>query len=623
MISLRFFILLHRQIWRGRWCLFGLVSALLMPLRAQAPTAGSPKSEAIDWQPWSDSVFADAKREHKFVLLDLQAVWCHWCHVMDEKTYSDPKVMALIQSHYIAVRVDQDSRPDLANRYEDYGWPATVVYNSDGSEIVKRSGFLPPEQMASMLQAIIDDPSPGPSVLGQSQIQLNDSSSLSLSDAERRILKQQFVSGYDSKQGSWGTAQKFLNWDNVEYCLVQAQTGDAEAEKMARQTLSAQLQLIDPIWGGVDQYSAGDDWDHPHFEKIMQMQAENLRIYSEAYALWKNPVYLQTARHIYGYVRAFLTSPEGVVYVSQDADLIAGEHAGDYFKLDDAGRRKLGIPRIDTHIYSRENGWFIEALTTLYTASGNSRYCAEALRAADWIIKNRSMEKGGFRHGDEKTGALYLGDNLAMGRAFLDLYMITGDFQWLNCAEQTASFIADHFSYKARGAAVGFATAADEPGPSAYAPQPEFDENVSLARFTNLLSHYTENPRDRQMAETAMRFITSPDIVRTRLSSVGGLLLAEDEFAHDPLHLAIVGRRQDKIARRLFETAIAYPCIYKQVEWFDLHDASSRRPSMAYPELPQAAAYLCANHSCSAPVYDEAHLLALLNRKVSSKNGAP
>ena len=80
----------------------------------------------------------------KFVLLDLEAVWCHWCHVMDETTYRDPAVMALLDSNYIAVKVDQDSRPDLANRYENYGWPATVVFGPDGGEIVKRRWLYQP-----------------------------------------------------------------------------------------------------------------------------------------------------------------------------------------------------------------------------------------------------------------------------------------------------------------------------------------------------------------------------------------------------------------------------------------------------------------------------------------------
>ena len=134
----------------------------------QAADSQTHKTEASrvapNWLPWSDEVFAQAKSQQRFVLLDLEAVWCHWCHVMDVTTYKDAKVLALLNKKYLTVRVDQDSRPDLSNRYEDYGWPATVVFDAAGHEIVKRQGYLAPDEMASMLQAIIDDPTPGPSV---------------------------------------------------------------------------------------------------------------------------------------------------------------------------------------------------------------------------------------------------------------------------------------------------------------------------------------------------------------------------------------------------------------------------------------------------------------------------
>jgi len=151
---------------------------------------GEQKQDKIDWQPWSDTVFAQAKKEGRFVLLNLGAVWCHWCHVMDEVTYRDPKVIELIRSHYVAVSVDGDSRPDLANRYEDYGWPATIVFGADRGEIVKRRGYIPPRPMASMLQAIIDDPTPGPSVLPE--MELTPSNEIALSGMEaafRRAIR--------------------------------------------------------------------------------------------------------------------------------------------------------------------------------------------------------------------------------------------------------------------------------------------------------------------------------------------------------------------------------------------------------------------------------------------------
>src|ERR1700690_970759 len=133
--------------------------SLLIVLAALACTAAA-RAESIAWTSWSDEAFARAKREHKYVILDLEAVWCHWCHVMDATTYRDPRVISLLGAHYIAVRVDQDSRPDLANRYEDYGWPATVIYAPDGTEIVKKQGYVEPDGMARLLQAVVDDPSP-------------------------------------------------------------------------------------------------------------------------------------------------------------------------------------------------------------------------------------------------------------------------------------------------------------------------------------------------------------------------------------------------------------------------------------------------------------------------------
>src|SRR5437773_592095 len=213
---------------------FLLLLVLAFPAFAAKP--------AIKWVAWNDSLFAKAKREHRFVLLDLEAVWCHWCHVMDETTYKDPRVMRLLNSRYLLVKVDQDSRPDLSNRYEDYGWPATVVFDAGRHEIVKRQGYLPPRQMASILQAIIDDPTPGPSVEADPKLEIPSSSLLNT--ALRTEVHQSYLNGYDQQQGSWGTGQKLLDWDSVEYSMSLARRDhDSEAEHKVRQTLAGQLHL--------------------------------------------------------------------------------------------------------------------------------------------------------------------------------------------------------------------------------------------------------------------------------------------------------------------------------------------------------------------------------------------
>jgi uncharacterized protein YyaL (SSP411 family) len=562
-------------------------------------------AEEIQWRPWSNSIFAQAKEQGRFVLLDLGTGWCHWCHVMEEITYTDPAVVDLIRSRYLAVRVDADSRPDLANRYEDYGWPATIVFNTDGSEIVKRQGYIPPKPMASMLQAIIDDPSPGPSILPEPKLAASDHPYLS--NAERDRLRERLIDSYDSKNKGWGTVQKFLNWDTIEYCIVSSMEGDTNFARMARETLAAQLNLIDPIWGGVCQYSTDGDWQHPHFEKIMQMQAENIRAYAEAYALWGDPVYLDTSKKIYEYLKNFLMSQDGTFYASQDADLMPGEHSDDYFKLGDSERRKLGIPRVDQHVYSRENGWAINALAVLTAVSGDHQPLEDAIRAANWIIAQRRVPGGGFTHDNTDKAGPYLADTLYMGRAFLSLYTVTANRDWLRHAEEAADYIDQQFKGD-----LGYLTS---PAIGALKPKPQVDENADLARFANLLEKYSGIQTYGAMAKHAMQFLSIPDVAEERGFLVGGILLANRELTTPPLHVTVVGSKTDKVASSLFQTALKLPAFYKRVEWWDSQEGALPNGDVEYPVLESAAAFICGEHSCSPPVFSAEKLLATARKR--------
>ena len=570
--------------------------------------------QRLNWRPWSDAAFADAKRERKFVLLDLEAVWCHWCHVMDAQTYSDPAVIKLLASRYITVKSDQDSRPDLSNRYEDYGWPATVVFDADGHEIVKRQGYLAPNEMASMLQAIIDDSSPGPSIEAEAKLELP--SSPLLTDALRASLKKNYLAGYDSAHGSWGTSQKYLDWDSVEYSMDLARlANDAQAEHMARQTLAEQLHLLDPAWGGVYQYSTDGDWNSPHFEKIMQMQAENLRIYSLAYAQWRDPSYLHAAQEIRRYLKTFLTSPDGAFYTSQDADLVEGKHSAEYFALDDAGRRKLGVPRVDKHTYARENGWAIAGLVALYDATGYTSALQDATRSARWVIANRSLPGGGFRHGSKDVAGPFLGDTVAMSRAFLALYGATGDREWLAHAEAAMKFIATNFR-DPQGA--GFLTS-KTPTDKSYTPHPQRGENVMVARTANLLSYYSGDAQYEDLAKQAMRYLAAPPIVfRLPASSA---LLADLELGSAPLHLTIVGSKDDPTAQNLFQAALRYPSSYKRVEWWDAREGRLPNPDVQYPQLSRSAAFVCTGRACSPPIFKPEDVSARVDKLSAAKSG--
>ena len=313
------------------------VAALLAVVFFSPSVRASPP---IPWQDWSDTVFDRARAEGRLVLLDLGAVWCHWCHVMEETTYKDPEVVSLIQTRFVAVRVDQDARPDL---------------------------------------------------------------------------------------------------------LLRAREGDRGAERMARETLDRQLKLIDPVWGGVYQYSDSGDWDHPHFEKIMSMQAEDLRLYAQAYSQLGDARYLQAARDIHKFLTTFLRGPDGAFYVSQDADVVRGEHSGAYFKLGDAERRARGIPRVDTHLYTRETAWAATALLAIHAATGEEAHLRDAATSAEWILANRAIEGGGFRHDAVDVAGPYLGDSVAAARLFLALYAATGERRWLEHGEKTLAFMSARF----------------------------------------------------------------------------------------------------------------------------------------------------------------------------------
>ena len=573
-----------------------LISGLLALTCAGAWSLDAP----IAWQArWNEALFAEAGRTHRFVLLDLHAVWCHWCHVMDEETYADPKVRRLIAAHYVPVSIDADADPALTSRYGDWGWPATIVLAADGTEIVKRRGFIPPEQMASLLQAIIDDPTPGPSV--EAAAAPKTARSPALEPAQRAGLVHTYEALYDPAHGGWGEVHKYLDAPTMEYTLAHLDAPDTgkTAESRARQTLDANLTLIDPVWGGVYQYSDAIDWRSPHFEKLLAFQADDLRLYSLAWARWRDPRYLDAARALHRYLVEFLRSPEGAFYVSQDADLSQEVTGHAFYARDDGQRRALGIPRVDTHLYARENGWAITALCRYHDVTGEAAPLEEARRAAEWVLAHRALPAGGFRHGEADVGGPFLGDSLAMGQAFLALYRSSGERHWLEKSRAAMAFIQARFK-DPRG---GYISAPPAAGASGVFREPvrALDENSGVVRLANRLRWESGDKRYAGLAAHGMRYLAS--VAREdRLEAE--ILVADAELVGPPVHITIVGGRHDPAAAALHAAALTYPAEYLQVDWWDRSEGPPPSPEITYPALPRAAAFACTANSCSTPVFE-------------------
>lgn len=476
------------------------------------------------WQPYGPAAFETAAAENKLILLDLVAVWCHWCHVMEATTYRDPAVRAHLERHYVVVQADHDARPDLAERYRDFGWPATIILRPDGAELVKRAGYIAPDDMAGLLArtaagaaALAGDPN------APETLQLG--SAAALSEDLRDTLRQRHLDADDPRHGGLSLMQKFLDADSVEWDLHLAQQGDDRAAKRARRHLDAALALVDPAFGGAYQYSTHGDWQHPHYEKIMRTQLAYLRSYSLAYRHFDDPRYLEAGDRIAAWLGDFMQADNGGFATSQDADLEQGSKAHAYFALDRAQRLERGLPRIDRNQYADSNGMAIEGLVTLYRVSGDNRYLGSAVSALGWVLRNRRDGQGGYRHATQDSAGPYLADTLYMGRAFLALYEASGQPAWRDRAAAAATYIGDHF----RQADGGLLAAADNGTP--VKPVAQLDQNIHAVRFLYALAAQTGDPAHKALGDHVMRYLATPAIATSRLTDAG-ILLADRDRRH-------------------------------------------------------------------------------------------
>jgi uncharacterized protein len=563
--------------------------------------AGPARAETtLPWQKWSPALFETAAREDKYILLHMAAVWCHWCHVMEGTTYRDPAIQKAILDKFIPVRVDQDSDPELSYRYENWGWPATIMLDKDGNEIFKRRGYIPPELFAKLLAAVIEDPSALPSLTMGATV---DPDAVGLSDARRARTESLMLQSYDKQHGGFGETQRLVHGDTLEWALDRSRPLQRNADTdiwrdVAGRTLTGARRLIDPVWGGMFQYSDKVDWSGPHFEKLLNVQRDAMRAYVLAWQIGRDDADLRAAKDIGRWLMDFMRDDSGAFHTSQDADVSHGEHGDVFYAKSDAERRAGPQPPIDRNAYARENGWAIASLAALYDVTGDQALLEAATKAFDWAQANRRAPNGGFGHARATNDDTHLGDTLAMAEAALALYRSTAERRYLALAAEWAEVIArDH-----RDPAGGFMVRRPEPGAKGVLAKPvrQVDENVATTRLFNLLARNTGRTDFRAAAEHGMRYLIAlaeDDLV------VPGALLADRELSREPAHVTIVGAKDDPAAQALYATARQYPTRYLRIEWLDRREGPLPAADVEYPELAEAAAFACANGACSVPVF--------------------
>ena len=324
----------------------------------------SAMHQPIRWHEWGDEAFATAKRENKPILLDIGAVWCHWCHVMDRESYDDPEVAQIVNDKYVAIKVDRDERPDIDSRYQSAvqamtgqgGWPLTAFLTPEGKPFFGGTYFPPQDHygrpgfkrvLLTIADAFREKKADVDEQANSVMNMIGRTEAFAEVDADRvspQIIDHILGSAqslFDAKHGGFGSAPKFPHSSTIDLLLHRyARTGDPDVGNICNTTLEhmARGGIYDQLAGGFHRYSVDEHWLVPHFEKMSYDNSELLKNYVHAYQATGIPFFAAVARDIVRWMDEWLSDRENSgFYGSQDADYSMDDD-GDYFTwtLDEA-----------------------------------------------------------------------------------------------------------------------------------------------------------------------------------------------------------------------------------------------------------------------------------------------
>jgi uncharacterized protein len=332
------------------------VSAANTLSQAASSYLRSAAHQPIHWHEWGQEAFAAAQRENKPILLDIGAVWCHWCHVMDRESYENPETARVINENFIAVKVDRDERPDVDSRYQaavqaisgQGGWPLTVFLTPEGKPFFGGTYFPPADQWGRpgfprVLQAIAaayrdkhgevqESAGAVMAAIAQSETFVGREGHISPRIAERMV--ESALQGFDAQYGGFGHAPKFPHPSALDLVMDRyARTGDERLRNLIVTTLTRMAQggVYDQLAGGFHRYSVDERWIVPHFEKMSYDNSELLKNYVHGFQVTGDEFFAHVARDIVCWMDEVLSDREhGGFYASQDADYSLDDD-GDYF----------------------------------------------------------------------------------------------------------------------------------------------------------------------------------------------------------------------------------------------------------------------------------------------------
>lgn len=536
---------------------------------------------------------------------------------MDQTTYADPNVIALIQANFIPIRVDTDQRPDLESRYRAGGWPTTSLLLPTG-EILFQANSLEPEVMIDLLQEA--------KVLYDSeQEDLHQQASRMWNHVRQKSTKNQATNGalhpsmvrhsvemmkseFDSVNGGFRHHPKFFEPDAIQLALTYGFfENDKELINMGMTTLEKQVALLDPVWGGFYRYAEQADWTQPHFEKMLTVQAHNLHNYLSAYQFSGNHEFKYIAWRIIEYVEQFLADPQtGLFFESQDADVrdSAGEmrlSGTQFFYWDRINRKAHGMPSVDNKMYTGSNADMAWAYLHAATVLGKTELKTRALHVLQQIMKKRFDKERGLVHetrDDSISLHGLLSDHVRVGLALVEAFRATDDSTYLQQAEAVAH-VSQRLLEDSKGG--GFF---DVPQSSEYLgllnlPTKPARENIQIARWCADLFYLTGKESYRLTAERTLESVVgTPQPLPIAL--IG---LAVDEWFRPPVHIAVVGIPGDTRTQALWEAAQRVYSPRKMLKQLHPFAEALKWGDITFPYDGRPAAFICTDQVCLEPEY--------------------
>ena len=394
-------------------------------------------SNGVMWQPWGGEAFARARNERKPVLLSIATAWCGSCEKMDRTSYADPDIVALINDRFVPVRVDADDRPDISERYSLGGWPTTAFLTPTG-EILTGGTFVPLDRMRGVLTRVSEAYSTQPERTAEANGRsLAVATTSPLNEAE---LTTQIFALFDDDYGGFGDEPKFPFAAPIRLALeLFTESHDASHERIVVATLDRMGWggLYDSVDGGFFRYAATRDWQQPHVEKLLDLNAVLTRVYLEAGEQLHVARFTERAADTLRYIQTWLADPvDGGWFGSQRAD------DAYYVAETPEARRLVQAPPVARSLYADSNAAMVSTALVAARVFSDDGLREFAVKSLERILMACYRPGFGVAHGYDgqpRTRGL-LADQLAMADACLDVFDLTGNIVYEMMAEELVHY---------------------------------------------------------------------------------------------------------------------------------------------------------------------------------------